>query len=261
VARKSLTPASKTNNMRAFGVSTPVVVFHRGTKFRVKDELARSRSASQYRQELVSGDFARLLNELKSLIRQLQVKPKAGSKGASTRGRQEPSAVWKRLLLVWDFSPRESYAARFLNSIRLRLKSDLANERKEGEEARDIVIRLLFDSQWPRFGRPIGKPQELLPAKLRAEREKLLEEVKAIFGECRRHQRGKKWRADALRHIIAREIPMRILTPRIDRLLVRRKLRPVDVVNQLLAWKHGTRAAAIQNITSTKSETSDILYG
>lgn len=115
-------------------------------------------------------------------------------------------------------------------------------------------MRLLFEPEWLTRGRK-RRPPILLPEDVKAERARLLAELQVRPP----HERL----ATTADRIIARELETRTkaLTPQIKQLLRRKNLRPVDVANQLLAWKYHTRSAAIQDLTAAAPEPPDILHG
>ncbi len=112
--------STKKSDTRRPSLGRRPLAIYRGVGIAVSKDFARSRSARKYRQRLANGEYADLLAELEQVERDLQSRPVGWSDELSTRQRSGV-ALWKRLCLVWDFSPREPYAAQFLNSTRRRL--------------------------------------------------------------------------------------------------------------------------------------------
>ncbi len=227
-----------------------VAVFHgaREAPFVIRKSFTESDLYREHLQRLSTCHYEEILTELKRLTR-----PSARARRRGDRTR--PPVLGQRSCFAWDFAPRADYATKFVNTTKQRLVSSDPNFRVQGQRAVSILTRLIFEAEWPRSGRPPAKTS--LPLAVREERQQLLSEIKQLFLEFPRSQCGAELHA-AVERVVARELPGRVgmlkKKKNIDRLLKRKILRPVDITNQIVAWKHNVRPAAVQRITAQPPE-------
>ena len=167
--------------------------------------------------------------------------------------RKEPPDVWKRMCFAWDFSPRVTYATRFVNATKLRLVSKDPLARKVGRRAVAALRRLLFEAEWTGPGRkPTIRSVRAADLKLKKERQVLLAEIQQICAEFSKADSGPEL-LQALRRKILQKVSS-ASEKSINRLLGRKVRRSVDVTNQVIAWKYGMRPAEVQHLTAPQGE-------
>jgi hypothetical protein len=252
-ARQLLTRCQVSAALVAVFQGTPAALFlisHAFTETASYREHVRRHSSTSVRA------YRSLLSELERLTR-----PRA----QTISGRRQPAAIWQRLCFSWAFAPREDYATRFVNTTKRRLVSTNPAAKKEGERGLKVLVRLLFEADWPRRGRGADTSKRVSFDVLKTDREALLPVVQAVYRRFPARDHADAQRRAAIEQVIAEVLPSRVGTLKrkhqIERLMQRKKVGPAEVTNQVVAWKHGVRAAAVQATTARPPEPPEVWHG
>jgi hypothetical protein len=192
----------------------------------------------------------------------------------ATRRSDLPSRVTinpsQRCCLTWDFSPRSEYACRFVNTVRAWLASPDPLRRDGGKTARDLIMRLLFESEWVARG---PAPHAIDVTAIVADYRNLKPEIDKICAETRSRSERRN-RVEELLSKLHWARPRQPSSRAADvsgrDLLLKLFGRPskvglAEIVEAILAWKHrrscGHVRMALQSAHEFGLEMDDLNQG
>ena len=245
-------PKSKRKNTLLPPAGSELVLDRHGRITETRDE--RDDRTRRHDEAAVQAWYKSKLTEFEGVLKRAERKGHRGPWKKTKKRRFKDRAP---IEYAWDFRPSAEYARRFLRQTVEYLYRASPEQKTLGRRGKSAMERLALLIGHPGPGRPLARRDwEPYRDEVRMLRPHVLDDAQKVVRSYRPGPDGIAEDYQAYRQQVARfinrhlpDLGSRVCIERAKRLLGRKTLRPVDLANQVVAWRLRLRPTDVQALS------------